>query len=102
MSLLPICGKTFEKLKLNGYFMHYTASLKTTYYLFCVNEASRKMIPINQIVSIIQEIYSAFDCNPFLKVRGIFLNLSKAFDKVWHDDLIYKFKLIGISGSHLN
>ena len=30
-----------------------------------------------------------FDCNPIVYVRGVFLEMSKAFDKVWHDDLIH-------------
>ena len=37
---------------------------------------------INQPVSITHEIYSALDCNPSPEVRGVFLDLSKAFDKV--------------------
>ena len=54
---------------------------------------------INQFVSITHEIYSAFDCNSSLEVRGVFLDLSKVFDKVWHDGLFYKRKLFGISES---
>ena len=29
-------------------------------------------------------------------MRGVFLDISKAFDKVWHDRLIYKLKRNGI------
>ena len=46
----------------------------------------------NRLVSITHEIFSAFDCNTSLEVRGVFLDLCKAFDKVWHDGLIYKLK----------
>ena len=39
---------------------------------------------------------NVFDCSPSLEVRGVFLDISKAFDKVWHDGLIYKLKRNGI------
>ena len=37
-----------------------------------------------------------------LEVRTVFLDISKAFDKVWHKGLIYKLKQNGISGNILN
>ena len=44
------------------------------------------------------EIYASFDCNPPLDVRGVSLDTSKAFDRVWHNGIIYKIKCIGING----
>ena len=55
-----------------------------------------------QLLSITHEIYTSFDCNPSLEVRGVFLDISKAFDKVWHKGLIYKLQSVGISGNLLN
>ena len=52
---------------------------------------------INQLLSINHEILNAFDKG--LVVRGIFLNISKAFVKVWHDGLIFKLRQNGISGN---
>ena len=37
-----------------------------------------------------------------LEVRGVFLDISKAFDKVWHDGIIYKLTQNGISWNLLN
>ena len=45
---------------------------------------------IYQLLSITHEIYQSFD-NGF-EVRGIFLDISKAFDKVWHKGFIFKLK----------
>ena len=36
-----------------------------------------------------------------IEVRGVFLDISKAFDKVWYDGLIYKLKRNGITGDLL-
>ena len=55
---------------------------------------------VNQLLSITHKIYRSFDAN--LEVRAVFLNISKAFDKVWHKGLIYKLKQNGISGNILN
>ena len=44
----------------------------------------------NQLISITHEIYQSLDDG--FEVRGVFLDISKAFDKVWHNGLIYKLK----------
>ena len=51
---------------------------------------------ILQLLSITHEIYKSFDCN--LETRGIFLDISKAFDRVWHQGLLFKLKSNGIDG----
>ena len=45
---------------------------------------------IHQLISITHEIYASFDSNPSIEVRSIFLDISKGFDRVWHEGLIYK------------
>ena len=55
---------------------------------------------IYQLLSITHEIYQSFD-NGF-EVRGIFLDISKAFDTVWHKGLIFKLKQNGVTGNLLN
>ena len=51
---------------------------------------------VHQIISIVHDIYNAFDANPSLEVRGVFLDISKAFDGVLHKSLLYKLKCMGI------
>ena len=51
---------------------------------------------------ITHEIFSSFDCSPSLEVHSIFLDISKTFDKVWHEGLLYKLKSFGICGNLLN
>ena len=54
----------------------------------------------NQLIYITHEIYQSFD-NGF-EVRGVFLHISKAFNKVWHNGLIYKLKQNGVAGDLLD
>ena len=53
---------------------------------------------VNQLLAIKHDIFEAFDCNTPLEVSSVFLNISKAFDKVWHEGLLYKIEYMGISG----
>ena len=39
-------------------------------------------------MAITHEIYKSFD--DVFEMKGVFLDISKAFDKVWHKGLIYK------------
>ena len=54
-----------------------------------------------QLLSIVHNIYAAFDQNPPLEVRSCFLDISKAFDKVWLEGLIYKMETMGFTDSIL-
>ena len=57
---------------------------------------------VNQLLAITQETFEASKCNPPLEVRSVFLDISKAFDKVWHEDLLYKPTSMGITGELYN
>ena len=49
---------------------------------------------INQLFAITHEIFEVLHCQPSLKVRWVFLGISKAFDQVWHKSLLYKLKFL--------
>ena len=48
-----------------------------------------------QLLGITHEIHKLFDEGS--EVRGIFLDISKAFDKVWHEGLLLKINQNDIS-----
>ena len=50
----------------------------------------------NQLQSIALEILSAFDDGR--EVRDVFLDISKAFDRVWLKGLLFRLQQSGISG----
>ena len=56
---------------------------------------------VNQLIAITQQIHTAFEKFPSYETRAVFLDISKAFDKVWHEGLLFKLKSSGISGDLL-
>ena len=49
-----------------------------------------------------QPLQTAFDENPTRDMRDVFLDISNAFDKVWHDGLMFKLKVYGIEDELLS
>ena len=92
ISLLPILGKIFERLLHNQMLEFFIRNDLTSQ-----NQSGFKPSNtcINQLLAIAQEIYKSFDA--CLDVRTVFLDISKAFNKVWHQGLLYKLKQNGIS-----
>ena len=97
VSLPPTSGKIFERLIFNELF---DFLLKNN--LISPNQSGFKPVHscINQLLSITHEIYNSFDEG--LEVRSVFLDISKAFDKVWHKGLLFKLSQNGISGNLLD
>ena len=54
---------------------------------------------IYQLLAITHDIYLSFDSSLSLETRGVFLDISKFFDRVWHDGLLFKLKQNGVSGN---
>ena len=57
------------------------------------------LVYISLLLLYITFFVSTFDVKHSLEVDGVFLDLSKALDRVWHDGLFYKFKSNGIDGN---
>ena len=96
VSLLPICGKIFEKLIFNEMFKFFNEN-----NLISPKQSGFKPGDscISQLISITHEIYESLDAA--LEVRSVFLDISKAFDKVWHEGVLFKLSQNGMSGNFL-
>ena len=95
VSLLPICNKIFQKLLVTSIFKF----LDDNNLLSSNQSGFRPSDSCDyQLLSIVHDIYVSFDCCPSPVFRGIFLDIYKAFDLVWHEGLIYKLQSLGMSG----
>ena len=76
ISLLPVAKKIFERTLCNKMYEFFTEN-----NLISPNQSGFKPSDscINQLLSITHEIHKSFDYG--LEVQGIFLDISKAFDK---------------------
>ena len=87
ISLLPVLGKLFEKVMLKRIrpILKTLKIIPNTQFGFRVNHSST-----HQIHRIVDKIASSFENKNFCP--GVFLDVSQAFDRVWHDGLLFKLK----------
>ena len=96
VSLLLVFSKIFERLVYNSTFKHFldNALISSNQSGFKPNDSC-----INQLIAITHDIFKGFDDG--LEIIGAFVDISKAFNKVWHEGLNYKLCHNGICGNLL-
>ena len=97
ISLLPICGKILEKIVFDQVYSFLNVNNLLSNYQSGFRPGDSA---IYQLISITSTIYETFE--KYDETRALFLDISKAFDKVWHDGHIFELKCNGISGSLLD
>ncbi len=88
ISLLCCISKVFETLLFKHIynFLKVNGLLKTNQSGFTPGDST-----INKLINICNIIHWQLDNDD--EILAVFLDLSKAFDKVWHKDLLYKLKI---------
>ena len=94
MSLIPICGKIFERITFSSLYQ-----LIEELKLLLIQKSSFRSNGscISQLLFIFHTLYKAFDAYLTLDTRGVFLNTSKPSDKIRHEGLIFNLKSVGVS-----
>lgn len=96
VSLLSCLGKVFERTVHNIIYDH----LERHHLLTERNSGFKKNDgTINQLTHILDHIYAEIDKRRDVAV--IFLDITKAFDKVYHKGLLFKLRQCGIEGTFL-
>ena len=96
ISLLNSVAKLFEKLAFKYLYNHLQDNnmLSSLQSGFIPGDST-----VNQLAYLYHMFTEALDAGK--EVRTVFCDISKAFDRLWHEGLIYKLKAAGISGDVL-
>ena len=97
ISLLSCMSKVFERAVFNDLYEYLVSN-----NLLCdCNSGFRKNdSTINRLLALLDSIYRGLEEHKDIIL--ILLDISKAFDKVWHPGLLFKLKQLGICGSLYN
>ena len=98
VSILPIFWKLFQRLIFNSLFKYIDEN-----ELLNPNQSGFPPFDscVNELPSINHDIFSNFNGDPPKDIGSVFLDISKAFDKIWLPGLLFKIKSFGISGDLL-
>ena len=82
ISLLPLFAKIFENILFLKMYNHFTSN-----NLITKNQSGFRPNDsvTNELICLVDSIHSSLEIN--LDVRSVFLDMSKAVDKVWHEGL---------------
>ena len=96
ISLLSNSSKVFERIIFNQLY----AFLDKNKLLTPLNSGFKKGdSTINQLIYLVHNIYKGLENRQDIKI--VFLDFSKAFDRVWHRGLIFKLERLGVRGKLL-
>jgi hypothetical protein len=96
VSLLSSVGKTMERIVFKSLFEYFQAN-------FLISVWQSGFIPGHSTVTHLVEIYHTF-CQAISEgkeIRVVFCDVSRAFDRVWHQGLLFKLEKCGIAGTLL-
>jgi hypothetical protein len=94
VSLLCVNAKIFEKIIFKHLYNHFKDN-------FLISIWQSGFRPAMSTVTQLIELHHSF-CNAVSngkEIRVVFLDISKAFDRVWHKGLLWKLKKFGIQGA---
>ena len=97
ISLLSTVSKVFERI-----IFKYVYNYLRDNFIISIHQSGFQpgLSTTTQLIEVYHQFCSAVDSNK--EIRVVFLDISKAFDKVWHKGLIFKLSKCGIGGELLN